>query len=245
MTIKIIIDKDRNFNNSILITGFHGIGTTGFIAVKYIANELKAEKIGTILSDVQPPFITTAENRISLPFELFQKDKIVLLVPQFQPYRHEYQTFSETLVDWSLKSKIQKTILIGGLDSRLKKKDEVNDKIRIIATTTYQEKFETTLPFLEDGLFVTGPIALMLTFYEVEKFPAIALLPYAESSRADPLAAAVAIKEINRLTNLGISVEKLIHDAEKIEQDLSEIIIQTKEQQEIETKDQGNKRLYI
>ncbi len=245
MAIKIIIDEGRNFNDNILITGFHGIGTTGFIAVKYIVNELKAEKIGTILCDGQPPFITTFENKISLPFELFQKNKFVFLVPQFQPYRHEFQPFSETLVEWSIKSKIRKTILIGGLDSRLKKKDEPEDNIRIIATTAYQKKFETRLPYLEDGLFVTGPIALMLTFYEVKKFPAIALLPYAESSRADPLAAAIAIKEINQITKMDIGVEKLIQDAEKIEQDLSEIILQTKEQQDIDTKDQGNKRLYI
>jgi len=245
MTIDIIINEEKTLKDNILITGFHGIGTTGFIAVKYIATELGAEKIGTILSDYQPPFVTTAEKKISLPFELFQKDKIVLLVPQFQPYRHEYKAFSERLVEWSLKSKIRKTIMIGGLDSRLKKKSEINDRIRIIATTAYLEKYDTTLPFLEDGLFVTGPLALMLTFYEVKRFPAIALLPYAESSRADPLAASIAVEEINHLADLNVSIDKLIQDAEKIEQDLSEIILQTKEQQENETKELGNRRLYI
>jgi len=236
------IDEDKILKNNILITGFHGIGTTGFIAIKYITSEMEAKKIGTILSDIQPPFITTKDGKISLPFEIFQKDKTVMLVPQFQPYRHEHKSFAESLVDWSIKSKFHQTILIGGLDSRLKKKPD--DKIRAIATTSYLEKFESKIPILEDGLFVTGPIALILTFYEVNNFPAIALLPYAESSRADPLAASVAIEAINGLANLSISTDKLIQDAEIIEKDLEDIITQTKEQ-EIDNKDQGNKRLYI
>ena len=56
--------------------------------------------------------------------------------------------------------------------------------------------------------------------------------------------AAVAIKEINQFTNLNIDTTKLIQDAELIEQNLQEIITQTKEQS-TEEKEHGTKRLYI
>ena len=192
MTISLQITGNKNFKDNTLITGFHGIGTTGFIAAKYITNELNATKIGTILSDFLPPFVTTKDGKLSLPFELFQEKENVILVPHFQPYRHEHKAFADNIVEWTINSKFQKTILIGGLDARLKKNE--NDKIRAVATTAYLEKFKISIPILEDGLFVTGPIAIILALYEVNDYPAIALLPYAESSRADPLAAATAIE---------------------------------------------------
>ena len=242
MTINFVINGNRNFKGNTLITGFHGIGTTGFIGIKYIANQIQAEKIGTIISDFLPPFITTKNGKISLPFELYQKEKNLLLIPQFQPYRHEHREFAEKLVDWTINSNFNEAILIGGLDARLKKNED--DKIRYVATSSFLDKTKLDIPILEDGLFVTGPLALLLTYYEINDFPAIALLPYAESSRADPSAAAIAIKEINRFTELNIDTTKLIQDAELIEQNLQEIITQTKEQAS-EEKEHGTKRLYI
>lgn len=242
MPIVMKIDGNENFKDNILITGFHGIGTTGFIAIKYIVNELNAYRIGTILSDHQPPFITTKEGKISLPFELFKFRNIVLLVPQFQPYRNEHKAFAEKIVQWTIQSKFEKVVLVGGLDSRLKKNE--NDNLRVIATTTFLEKNLINYPILEDGLFVTGPLALILTYYEVNNFPAIALLPYAESSRADPLAASKAIEIIKKIVDIDIDIEKLIQDAELIEKNLQDVLIQTKDQ-EIDDKGQGNRRLFI
>ncbi|HUU79697.1 MAG TPA: PAC2 family protein [candidate division Zixibacteria bacterium] len=242
MDLQFIVDGNKNFKDHTLISGFHGIGTAGFITMKYIIDQLEAIKIGTVISEFLPPFITTKDGKLSLPFELYQENENVFLIPQFQPYRHEHRTFAEKLVDWSIQSKFNQTILVGGLDARLKKNE--NDKIRIVATTAYLEKHNNKLPVLEDGLFVTGPLALILTFYEIKNYPAIAVLPYAESSRADPLAAAAAVETINKITNLNINVSKLIQDAELIEQNLQEIITQTKDH-EIEDKEHGTKRLFI
>lgn len=242
MPIKFIIPEKNNFQNHTLITGFHGIGTTGFITIKYLVNQLSAHKIGTVLSESLPPFITTKEGKISLPFEFFQKEDNTILMPQFQPYRQEHRIFAEKLVNWTKKAKFQQAILVGGLDSRLRK--EETDKVRVVATTKYLNDYEEELPILEEGLFVTGPLALMLTFYEINDFPAIALLPYAESSRPDPLAASIAVEMINSITNLDVDTTNLIKDAETIEQNLQEIVSQTKEQG-LDEKIQGSKRLYI
>jgi uncharacterized protein len=242
MPIVMKIDGNQNFKDSILITGFHGIGTVGYIATKYIVNELNAHKIGTILSDHQPPFITTKEGKISLPFELFRFKNIIMLVPQFQPYRNEHKVFAEKIVQWTIQSKFKKVILIGGLDSRLKKNE--NDSLRVIATSSFLNENPTNYPILEDGLFVTGPLALILTYFEVNNFPTIALLPYAESTRADPLAASKAIEIINEIANINVDVEKLIQDAENIEKNLQDVLVQTKDQ-EIDDKEQGNRQLFI
>ena len=115
----------------------------------------------------------------------------------------------------------------------------------MIATGSYLDKHQNEdMPLLEEGLFVTGPLALLLTFYEIKQFPAIALLPYAESSRTDPLAAAIAIEKINTITKLNVDTNKLLQDAEAIEKDLQEIITQTKEQT-LDEKGERSRRLYI
>jgi uncharacterized protein len=234
--------KEQEFSNDILITGFHGIGTTGFISIKYLIEKLSAKKIGSILTDYMPPFIsTTEEGKILLPFEFYRKEKYVFFMPRFQPYRKEQREFAKAFVEWSIQNHFKKAILIGGLDARLKKND--NDKLRIVATSDYKEKHEITSSILEKGLFVTGPLALLLALYEINNFPAVALLPYAESSRGDPLAAASAINAINAITDLSIDTTQLVHDAEKIEQNLEEMVSQTKE--ETTEDEKGNKHIYI
>ena len=79
------------------------------------------------------------------------------------------------------------------------------------------------IPILERGLFVVGPLATMLTRYEIRDFPAIALLPYANPARPDPLAASVAVDYLNKVFNLSIDVTQLIKDAQKIEAEIQEI----------------------
>ena len=65
LTIDFIINEKKNFKDNTLITGFHGIGTTGFITIKYIINQIEAERVGTIISNQLPPFITTKDGKIS------------------------------------------------------------------------------------------------------------------------------------------------------------------------------------
>ncbi len=64
----------------------------------------------------------------------------------------------------------------------------------------------------------------MLMFYELNQFPAVALLPYAERSRPDPVAASVAIEQINLLLGIGIDTEGLLKEAEKIEKEIESLI---------------------
>jgi predicted ATP-grasp superfamily ATP-dependent carboligase len=62
----------------------------------------------------------------------------------------------------------------------------------------------------------------MLTVFEANNFPAIAILPYAALTRPDPNAAAVAIDKICRVYGLNVDVSSLIKDASEIEAELQE-----------------------
>lgn len=217
--IRLIVPKGE-FKDNILITGFHGIGMTGYIAVNHLLNSLEAERIGYIQSDLLPPFVSVSGDRLLTPFEIYKWNRFVFVRSEFPPHRNEENAFARTIVNWTVEEGFKEAVLIGGLDEAFRNGPE---KLRIVPTKTYLEQNPKTKdPLLEKGLYVTGPLAIMLAAFEVQTFPAIAVLPYAVRIRADPRAAAVAIMRICDAYGLGIDISGLVRDAETIERELEE-----------------------
>lgn len=223
MPVRLTVKKG-NFRNCTLITGFHGIGETGYIAVSYLVHALKSKRIGFIEVSRPPPFVTTCDYGIVTPFEIYRKNNIVLVKLEFSPHRSEESEFAKELARWVVKERFKDAILIGGLDESFK---TGNGDMRIVPTKAYLSKakyFDS--PTLEPGLFVYGPLAIMLSEFEIRNFPAMAILPYASSSRADPRAAAIAIKRISKVYMLNVDTSELEKDAEEIENEVEKRIKQ-------------------
>jgi uncharacterized protein len=216
--------KGKDFHNCTLITGFHGIGETGYIAVSYLVHALKSKRIGFIEVSRPPPFVTTYEYGIVTPFEIYRKNDIVLVKLEFSPHRNEESEFVKELAKWVVKKHFKDAILIGGLDEGFK---SGNSDMRIVPTKAYLPKakyFDS--PMLEPGLFVYGPLAIMLSEFEMRNFPAMAVLPYASPNRADPRAAAIAIKKISKVYMLNVDTSELEKDAEEIENEVNKRVKQ-------------------
>ena len=75
----------------------------------------------------------------------------------------------------------------------------------------------------------------MLMFYELNNFPTIAILPYAERSRPDPIAASVAVNAINEVLNIEINVQKLLEEAERIEKEIESLLQASKTRKDTST----------
>ncbi len=218
--------KEKKLKGSILVTGFHGLGATGFISVKHAVTSLNAELIGYIESSRIPPFVSMEDKRLSLPFEIYRKDNYIFILTNAPPHPKERQEFSKAIADWAISENMSMAFLVGGLDSRLKPAE--SDKIRCTVTRAYDTS-KLEIPILEKGLFVVGPLAIMLTQFEISNFPAIAILPYANPTRPDPMAASVAVEELNKIANLKMDVSQLINDAQRIENELQEFNKQRQE----------------
>jgi len=216
-----IRERVGELKGSVLITGFHGLGATGYISVKHMVASLKAELIGYIETSNTPPFVTMDEEKLTLPFEIFRYGKLIFVLTEMPPHPKDRYEFSKSLADWSMDCGFSSAYLVGGLDNRLRTNEE--DKIRCAPTSRFLKENKVDIPILERGLFVVGPLATMLTRYEIMDFPAIALLPYANPARPDPLAASVAVDYLNKVFNLSIDVSQLIKDAQKIEAEIQEI----------------------
>jgi predicted ATP-grasp superfamily ATP-dependent carboligase len=220
-----LLVRTSNLRNCTLITGFHGVGETGYISVSYLVHTLKAERIGFVDVAHPPPFIATSDDGLVTPFEVYKAGKIILVKLEFSPHRSEEAEFAKTLANWAMNSKFRDAVLIGGLDGTLQSGP---DGVRIVPTRTYPLKSRKMKhPSLEEGLFVYGPLAVMLGEFEKRSFPAVAILPYASADHADPKAAATAIKSISKAYGLKVDVKDLEYDAKDIEEEIDKRLQQT------------------
>src|SRR5919109_4017829 len=219
MPVRLLVDS-KNLKGSTLITGFHGVGQTGYIATSYMIHAMKADRIGFIDVSNPPPWVGTAEGGLVTPFEVYRSKNTVLVKLEFSPHRSEEAEFAKSIATWAVENKFKDAILIGGLDSSFKQNSE---EYCVVPTGAYLDRAKLfKAPILEPGLLVYGPLAVMLSEFEIHDFPAIAVLPYAEPARADPAAAALAIRKISKAYSFNVEVTDLVKDAKFIEKEFDQ-----------------------
>ena len=217
-SFKIILKKDFKIQpGSTFICGFHGLGEVGFLSTAHLTRTLEAERVGFIKSDMLPLFVSMENERLVLPFELYSYEpkKMVFLVPRFQPHQSEQWGFIDRLAAWVAENKFAETLLLGGLDASFKEDDA---DMRSVPTTAYGDLLEKwSVPLLEEGLFVAGPLALFLAELEMQDAPGLGLLTYATRGRPDPRSAATMLEKINEVYGVGANVEQLLEESREIE----------------------------
>lgn len=236
MNVEIKLKENVDLKDCIFITGFHSvIGETGYIAVRHLIRTLQPKRIGFIETTLLPQLTGLENSHLTLPFELFKSENLVILFPRVIPYRAEQRGFAQTLSRWLVDNKFREAVLIGGLDNQFRVGDA---DCRVVPTGALLKRVqENKLTLLEEGLNVFGPLALTLMYLEIENFPALAILPFAQRGRPDPRAAAVAIEKINFLYGLSISTTELISDAREIEEEIGKLLKQQEELQRREPRE--------
>ena len=215
MTNTKLIPEDYNFKNVSLITGFHGIGSTGYLAIKHIIQTLNLERVAFLDNEHSPPLSSVKSGRIVTPFEIYKSKNLAFLRMEVPPLNNNELSFFREVCDLIISKSFKEIILIGGLDSVLKTD---NTTFRYVKTESY------TLPAffnksiqLEDDRLIVGPVAQILNFMEIKNFPTFCILPYASATRIDPRAASEAINIISKIFNFNIEIDSLLKQAEKFE----------------------------
>ncbi len=216
--------EEKELHGKYFFTGFHGVGHVGWITIRHLVTKLKAKRIGYVVSYFMQPFVTVKEG-ITLPYEFYKKDDIVFFVANVPMSKKDLNIVSMEVAEKIAKSEIEESILIGGLDARLKDKEQ---DFRIAPTSTYYRNHEDEIKsrgykLLEEGLGIIGPLAYFLSVFEAVKHPAVAILPYAAVERPDPKAAARAIDVISEITGLKIDTQELIEEGMMIEKEIAEL----------------------
>ena len=206
-----LFPEDLDVNGLSLITGFHGIGSTGFLALNHLINTLKPDRIGVFETDYLSPISTINSGKIITPFEIYKKDNIAFLRVAVPPLQGNEIVFLRNVCEIILEKNFKELILLGGLDAQLKKDDS---NFRYVKTSSYKlPKYLSDSTPLEDERVIIGPVAQMLNFMEVRNFPTLGLLPFATSIRLDPRAASEAVKILSNIFNLKVEVDTLVEQA--------------------------------
>ncbi|KSW11354.1 hypothetical protein CF15_00335 [Pyrodictium occultum] len=215
-TIRVAYAEDVR-GSDLFITGFKGYGAVGYIATLHLADTADCREAGYVITKYMPEAVTPSSRGVVGPFTLYYCEnsgkRITLLVNHDIPVVQERSRFAEAIVDFLQAAEVKEAVLIGGFDSRFRQGEE---KLRWVATSAYSRGLEE--PRMDKGLYVVGPLALLLFYAEVRSYPTLAVLPYTEAARPDPRAAAVAIEKINELYGLSFGVEELLEQAKKIEE---------------------------
>ncbi|MFP3282527.1 MAG: PAC2 family protein [Nitrososphaeria archaeon] len=210
-----ILPRGKSFDGKVLVAGFHGIGATGYYAVRYIVESLGAKRTAYIDSDLTAPISTSRDGRIVTPVELYEGGDLVLLRTEFPVQKENEFSFYRELAKWASSAGFSEVALVGGLDASLRR-DETDYRVVFTSSFTPRGILESS-KVLEDELIIVGPVAVLLNNLEMSGFPAYAILAYANTERVDPRAAAVAVKAISEVYGIHVDTEPLIAYAEKIE----------------------------
>lgn len=214
-----IVCNSKNLKGKTLITGFHGLGVTGYIAVKHILETTEAKCVGWI-EDNEIPCIITFDDGINLPIRLYEWDKFLFIITEVGIPPELINSFGEAIISFCMSKKLKEVIVIGGLDNNI----ESEDTMRVVHSSQFKKELNENP--LESGLQVVGPLASLLAFGEMRKFPVAALLPYCYKQRPDPRAAAIAIEKLKSLYALDVDTDKLKSDAKDIESKINKMMEQ-------------------
>lgn len=214
-----VIPSSAKFENTVLITGFHGIGYAGYWSVKYLIQNLGARRVAFVDSEAISPVASTSQGKLVTPYEFYQAGDLTFFKVEVPPYRGAEVEFFRNFSDWIAKSKFREVVLIGGLDASLRTDDSA---FRLVHTGAYSpNEYLKSARILEDEQIIVGPVAIMMNYFEAHNLPAYAILSYSSTERVDPRAAVTSIEILSKNYGFKVDVEQLLKGAEAVETEVS------------------------
>ncbi|HYB03156.1 MAG TPA: PAC2 family protein [Nitrososphaerales archaeon] len=214
-----VIPKTAKFEDTVLLTGFHGIGYAGYWTIKYLIQKLDAKRTAFVDSESVSPVSSTVGGRLVTPYEFFQTRDLTIFKVEVPPYRGAEIEFFRNFSEWVTNSKFREVVLIGGLDASLRTD---NSSYRIVHTSAYAPtEYLKEAKILEDEQIIVGPVAIMLNYFEAHNFPAYAILAYSSTERIDPRAAVSSIEILSKTYGFSVDVEPLLKGAEVVETEIA------------------------
>jgi uncharacterized protein len=200
-----------------LITGFHGIGLVGFIAVDYLVRKLKAKRIGWFFEDFIPSIAFFGEKGLEMPVEFYIHKNIVFMKVNVLMEKDDTKKFFAEIFARLKANAPKEIIVLGGLSTA------ETEVFGIGNSLTKKILAELKVKVFPKEITIFGPMAEVLIHSENCGIPAVCVLPNASAAVPDPNAASRAIKTLSKKFGFRVSVEELEKEARKIEERLKEM----------------------
>ena len=227
---EIVLTEDVDLEGKNFVTGFHGIGWTGYIANRYLITKINARRIGYLSFESMKPVVRLWNKSISYPHDLYLSDNEVFLVSEAPFPEEETMEITGEIARWVKRSGFRLSVVIGGLTNAVRRKDDPD--LMGIATSAASHLMEDyQIKWMLDDLNIVGPLAGLLFHADRLGLPLIALLPFSEN-RPDRRAAMVAIEKLGEILGLKVDTQDLMR-AEQLEKKIQQMITaQLREEEE-------------
>jgi len=241
-------------NNPVLIEGLPGLGLVGKIALRYLIEQLKAQKIAYLYSPHFPYFVlVNKKGNVRLlrgAFYYYKNPKgndIILFTgdSQSQTIEGQYE-IADRMLDFSEKYNVKTIATIGGY------RMEPTEKPKVFIAATSQDirdkAIQAGATLSASGSPIVGTAGLILGLAKFKKMDALCLLGETRGYLPDPLAAKSVLEVLKSTFNFDLDLEGLdeeIARAETMAARLQQIEAKRALQAEETRKEEDKKTTYI
>ncbi|HSD04808.1 MAG TPA: PAC2 family protein [Nitrosopumilaceae archaeon] len=201
------IDKPRKSLSPVLIIGIPGPGLIGTLSLSYIIHSLGMEVIGEIEHPDISNVIFVDNGNLAGPIRVYRKGLVYAVLSDIPIDYVIAAGFTESVIDFCKKNKIDKIIVLSGLQATERSVDKL--KTYGLVTNERLDKilYENEIPKFLTGV-IAGPDATILTKLKNSPIPTLVLYTECNFFFPDPEAAIHTINIISRILKMEIDTTK-------------------------------------
>jgi len=221
-----IVERTLIPSEAVMLFGLPDVGLVGVIAASHMISELELEEVAYMDTDLLPPMIVLHKGTPHMPLRIFGNEKILLAVSEVALPADAIHRIMRFLVEWGKQKNVKIMIPMGGVPTP-NRQELVEPKVFAVASTPQLvgwlegknewqgRKLDKPFEILREG-YMVGPYALVLQYCMQQNIPAVSLLAQAFYNYPDPQAAAMVLKELSRVIEIGIDISQLLEKGEEI-----------------------------
>ena len=225
-----IVEKKPIPSEATMIVGLPDVGLVGLIATSYLISELDLEEIAHMDSDLLPPVVVLHKGQPHAPLRFYGNQNLIAVISELAVPAPAIYTVMREIVDWGETKKIKRIVSMGGIPAENR---QAIKEPKVFGAASNQELLDMLtkkgVKIMKEG-YMVGPQALSMRYSVNKNIPAIAILAQSFYNYPDPQSAAIALKELSKISNIKVDVSKLLEKGEEIRLKARDIMKRTQEE---------------
>ncbi len=195
-------------NDRILILGFPGNGLIGTFTLSYMIQRLKMEIVGEINHPDLQPTVFVENGEVIGPIRIHKKDDLYAIISEIPIYPEISYDFTEAVLAYCIKNKINKIIVPSGVDAQYTDKKDI--KTYGLATDPSLEKlmYENDIPKFITGTII-GTDAAIITSFRNKHIPLLVLYTSCHPFFPDPQASIHAVTTLAKILKISVDTSEI------------------------------------
>ena len=225
-----IIEKKTVPSEATMIIGLPDVGLVGLIATSYIISELNLEEIAYMESDLLPPVVVLHNGLPHAPLRIYGNQNLIAVISELAVPAPAIYKIMREIVNWGKEKKVKNIVSMGGIP--LENRQTINEP-EVFGAASNQELLDmlkkSGLKTMNEG-YIVGAQALSMRYSVSKNVSAIAILAQSFYNYPDPQAAAIALKELSKISDIKVDVTKLLERGEEIRLKARDIMKRTQQE---------------